>query len=71
MQRNFIHLCGLSIAITTLNACSNPAKEMYQKPIDQGQKAIEKARNLQQDIDKTKSTVEQQEKSLEGGQKSP
>jgi hypothetical protein len=71
MQRNFIPLWVLSIAITTLSACSNPAKEMYQKPIDQGQKAIEKARNLQQDVDKTKSTVEQQEKFLEGGQKSP
>jgi outer membrane protein assembly factor BamE (lipoprotein component of BamABCDE complex) len=71
MQRNFILLCGLSMAIATLSACSNPAKEMYQKPVDQGQKAIEKARNLQQGIDQTKSTVEQQEKSLEEGQKSP
>jgi hypothetical protein len=71
MQRNFILLCGLGMVIAILSACGNPAKEMYQKPVDQGHKAIEKARNLQQDIDQTKSTVEQQEKSLEGGQKSP
>ena len=71
MQCNFMLLGGLSMVIATLSACSNPAKEMYQKPIDQGQKAIEKSRNLQQDVDKTKSTIDQQEKSLEGGQKSP
>jgi hypothetical protein len=71
MQRNFISLSGLSIVLATLSACSNPAKEMYQKPIDQGQKAIEKSRNLLQDVDKTKSIIDQQEKSLEGGQKSP
>jgi hypothetical protein len=57
----------LSIAIAMLGACGNPAKEMYQKPIDQRQKA----QNLQQDVDQIKSTVEQQEKSLKGSQKSP
>jgi hypothetical protein len=71
MQRNFMLFSGLSMLITTLSACSNPTQEMYQKPIDQGQKAIEKSRNVQQDVDKTKSTIDQQEKSLEGGQKSP
>ncbi len=71
MQRHFIFLSILSMAIAFLSACGNPAQEMYEKPVIQGEKAIEKARNIQQDVDKTKATLEQQEKFLEGGQKSP
>lgn len=68
MQRNFILLCVLSSVLIAVSACSNPANEVYQKPVDQGQKAIDKTRNVQQEIDKTQSTLDQQEKSLTGEQ---
>lgn len=68
MQRQFILLCVLSPVFIALSACSNPANELYQKPVDQGQKAFDKAGNVQKEIDKTKSTLDQQEKSLAGEQ---
>lgn len=66
MLRNVIHLCVLSPVLIAMSSCSNPANEVYQKPVDQGQKAIDKSRDVQKAIDKTQSNLEQQEKSLEG-----
>lgn len=68
MLRNFILLCVLSPVLIAMSACNNPANEAYQKPIDQGQKAIDNAQNVQKEIDKTQSNLEQQGKSLEGEQ---
>ncbi|MGR3279622.1 hypothetical protein ACSYAD_31655 [Acaryochloris marina NIES-2412] len=68
MQRNFILLCILGPVFVFVSACSNPVNELYKKPVDQGQKAIDKAGNVQQKIDKTQSNLDQQEKSLVGEQ---
>lgn len=68
MQRQFFFLCVLGPVFVALSACSNPANEFYQKPVDQGQKAIDKAGNVQLEINKKQSTLEQQEKSLAGEQ---
>jgi hypothetical protein len=61
-------LVGVAIA---LSACVNPVTETYKKGVDGGQKAIEKARDVQQTVDQTKTTIEQQAKEAEGSPKSP
>ena len=71
MQRNFILLGVLGLMIVLGSACSNPVEDFYQKPVEQGQKAIDKAGNVQKTIDKTQSNLEQQEKSLAGEQNNP
>jgi predicted ATP-binding protein involved in virulence len=69
MNRSLTTL-GMPI-ILFLGACSNPAVEMYEKPVEQGQEAINKARDLQQKVNDSKSTLDQQEKAAEGTPKSP
>jgi hypothetical protein len=59
-----------SLSAITLFSCANPAAETYQKGVEGGEKSIEKARNVQQTVDLTKSTLEQQEKAA-GGTQSP
>jgi hypothetical protein len=61
-------LCWGAIA---LSACANPVAETYKKGVDGGEKAIDKARNVQQTVDQTKATIEQQVKEVEGSPKSP
>lgn len=68
MQRNLIFLCVLSPVFISVSACSNPANDFYQKPVEQGQKAVDKAKDVQQKVDKKQSTLELQEKALEGVQ---
>lgn len=54
-----------------LSGCANPVAETYKKGIDGGEKAIEKARDVQQTVDQTKKTIEQQATEAEGSPKSP
>jgi hypothetical protein len=61
----------VGFAAITLCACANPVTETYKKGIDGGEKAIDKARDVQQTIDKTKINIEQQAKDAEGSPKSP
>jgi hypothetical protein len=61
----------VSFVAIALCACANPVAETYQKGIDGGEKAIDKARDVQQTIDQTKSNVEQQAKDTEGSPKNP
>jgi hypothetical protein len=61
----------LSFAAISLSACANPVAETYQKGIDGGEKAIDKARNVQQATDQTKINIEQQAKDAEASPKSP
>jgi hypothetical protein len=58
-----------TIAIA-LFSCANPAAETYQKGVEGGEKSINKARSVQQTVDQTKSTLDQQEKAA-GGTQSP
>jgi hypothetical protein len=60
----------LGVAVIALSSCANPVAETYKKGVDGGQKAIEKARDLQQTVDQTKTTIEQAKES-EGSPKSP
>ncbi len=48
------------LSVITLLSCTNPAVETYQKGVEGGEKSIEKARSVQQTVDLTKSTVEQE-----------
>jgi hypothetical protein len=64
-----LHWLIFCVAIA-LTACANPVTETYKKGVDGGQKAIEKARDLQQTVDQTKTTIEQAKES-EGSPKSP
>jgi hypothetical protein len=41
------HLCLLGFAVIALWACANPVAKTYQKGIDGGEKAIDKARDVQ------------------------
>jgi hypothetical protein len=50
-------MVGLSVA--TFTACGNPATETIQKEVDGGEKAINKARDVRETTDQTKSTLEQ------------
>jgi hypothetical protein len=61
----------VGLSVTTFAACGNPATETIQKGVDGGEKAINKARDVQKTVDRTKSTLEQQAKEAEGGTKSP
>jgi hypothetical protein len=61
-------LCFGAIA---LSSCANPVAETYQKSVDGGEKAIDKARNVQQTVDQTKATIEQQAKTAGGSPNSP
>lgn len=61
-------LCFGAIA---LSSCANPVAETYQKGVDGGAKAIDKAHNLQQTVDQTKTSIEQQAKTAEDSSKSP
>ncbi|MGA7935494.1 MAG: hypothetical protein WCA35_18225 [Kovacikia sp.] len=68
------HPCLLFLvgfAVIALCACANPVAETYQKGIDGGEKAIDKARNVQQTTDQTKINIEQQAKDAEASPKSP
>jgi hypothetical protein len=58
-------------AAIALSSCANPVAETYKKGVDGGEKAIEKARGVQQTVDQTKTTIEQQAKEAEGSPKSP
>lgn len=60
----------LGFAAIALAACANPVAETYGKGIDGGEKAIEKARDVQQTVDQTKINIEQQAKEAEGSPKS-
>jgi hypothetical protein len=60
--------CWAAIALT---ACANPVTETYKKGVDGGEKAIDKARGVQQTVDQTKATLEQKAKEAEGTPKSP
>jgi hypothetical protein len=60
-----------SFAAIALSSCANPVAETYKKGVDGGEKAIEKARSVQQTVDRTKTIVEQQAKEAEGSPKSP
>ena len=68
-SQSVIWLVGF-VAIA-LSACANPVAETYKKGVDGGEKAIEKARNVQQTVDQTKKTIEQQATEAEGSPKSP
>jgi hypothetical protein len=59
------------VAAIALSSCANPAAETYQKGVEGGEKAIEKARDVQKTVDQTKTTIEQQAKEAEGSPKSP
>ncbi len=61
----------VGVAAIALCACANPAAETYKKGVDGGEKAIEKARDVQQTVDLTKKTIEQQATEAEGSPKSP
>jgi hypothetical protein len=61
----------VSFVAIALCACANPVAETYQKGIDGGEKAIDKARDVQQTTDQTKINVEQQAKDIEGSPKNP
>jgi hypothetical protein len=61
----------VSFAAIALCACASPVAETYQKGIDGGEKAIDKARDAQQTVDQTKINIEQQAKDAEGSPKSP
>jgi hypothetical protein len=61
----------VGLSVTTFAACGNPAAETIQKGVNGGEKAINKARDVQKTVDRTKSTLEQQAKEAEGGTKSP
>jgi hypothetical protein len=63
--------CLVGFAAIALCACANPVAETYQKGIDGGEKAIDKARDVQQTTDQTKINIEQQAKDAEGSPKSP
>jgi hypothetical protein len=72
MKLQHLYLVWLvGFATIALVACTNPATETYQKGIDGGEKAIEKARDVQQTVDRTKINLEQQTKDIEGYPKSP
>jgi hypothetical protein len=60
--------CLVAIALT---ACANPVAETYKKGVDGGEKAIEKARDVQQTVDQTKTNLEQKVKEAESAPKSP
>jgi hypothetical protein len=64
-------VCFVGFVAISLSACANPVAETYQKGIDGGGKAIEKARDAQQTVDRTKINIEQQAKDAEGSPKSP
>jgi hypothetical protein len=64
-------LCLVGFAAIALSACANPIAETYQKGIDGGEKAIDKARDVKQTVDRTKINIEQQAKDAEGAPKSP
>jgi hypothetical protein len=64
-------LCLVGFGAIALCACANPVAETYQKGIDGGEKAIDKARDVQQTTDQTKINVEQQAKDAEGSLKRP
>ncbi len=68
-SRYMLWLAGF-VAIA-LSSCANPVAETYKKGVDGGEKAIEKARGVQQTVDQTKTTLEQQAKEAEGSPKSP
>ena len=61
----------VSFVAITLCACANPVAETYQKGIDGGEKAIDKARDVQQTTNQTKINIEQQAKDTEGSPKNP
>ncbi len=61
----------VGVAAIALSGCANPVAETYKKGIGGGEKAIEKARNVQQTVDQTKKTIEQQATEAEGSPKSP
>ena len=61
----------MSFVAIALCACANPVAQTYQKGIDGGEKAINKARDIQQTTDQTKINIEQQVKDTEGSPKSP
>jgi hypothetical protein len=61
----------VSFVAIALYACANPVAQTYQKGIDSGEKAIDRARDAQQTVDKTKINIEQQAKDAEGSPKSP
>jgi hypothetical protein len=61
----------VSFAAIALCACANPVAETYQKGMDGGEKAIDKARDVQQTTDQTKINIEQQAKDTEGSPKNP
>jgi hypothetical protein len=63
--------CLVGFGAIALCACANPVAETYQKGIDGGEKAIDKARDVQQTTDQTKINVEQQAKDAEGSLKRP
>jgi hypothetical protein len=62
---------GYSLIVCILVSCANPAAETYQKGVEGGEKAINKAQDLQQTVDQAKTQVEQQQKEAEGGTQSP
>jgi hypothetical protein len=61
-------VCFAAIALC---ACANPVAETYKKGIDGGEKAIDKARDVQQTVDQSKINIEQQAKDAEASPKSP
>ena len=64
-------LCLVGFAAIILSACANPVAQTYQKGIDGGEKAIDKARDVKQTVDQTKINIEQQAKDTEDSPKSP
>jgi hypothetical protein len=61
----------VGFAAIALSSCANPAAETYQKGVEGGEKAIEKARDVQKTVDQTKTSIEQKVKEAEGSPKSP
>lgn len=60
-MRVYRHWLMLSIVFGAmgLTACANPVAETYQKGTEGGEKVIEKARNLQESVNQTTTTLEQ------------
>lgn len=61
----------MGFAAISLSTCANPVTQTYQKGIDGGEKAIDRARDVKQTVDRTKFNIEQQAKDAEGSPKSP